>query len=114
MAKTALAGDASDGIAGHPVDLQGYPVVRVVQAFQPEIWDDTQVSVVKGDLFLRLWQQPTEEGGYWAWGCLVTWERNDYYGVKLGYVPRSHLAEEPLPEVAETPEVEPVRRWGRR
>lgn len=105
--------DASDGIAGHPVDLQGYPVVRVVQAFQPEIWDDTQVSVVKGDLFLRLWQQPTEEGGYWAWGCLVTWERNDYYGVKLGYVPRSHLAEEPLP-VAETPEVEPVRRWGRR
>jgi hypothetical protein len=39
----------------------GYPVVRVVQAFQPEIWDDTQVSVVKGDLFLRLWQQPTED-----------------------------------------------------
>lgn len=102
--------DASDGIAGHPVDLQGYPVVRVVQAFRPEICDDTQVSVVKGDLFLRLWQQPTEEGGYWAWGCLVTWERNDYYGVKLGYVPLSHLAEEP----PATPEVQPLRRWGRR
>lgn len=106
--------DASDGVAGHPLDLQGFPVVRVVQAFQPEICDDAQVSVLKGDLFLRLWQQPTEEGGYWAWGCLVTWERNDYYGVKLGYVPRSHLAEESLPEVAETPEVQPVRRWGRR
>ena len=28
--------------------------------------------------------QRVQEGGYWAWGCLVTWERNDYYGVKLG------------------------------
>ena len=28
--------------------------------------------------------QRVQEGGYWAWRCLVTWERNDYYGVKLG------------------------------
>lgn len=51
----------------------GYPVVRVVQAFQPEIWDDTQVSVVKGDLFLRLWQQPTEDALAHCHAGMIRW-----------------------------------------
>jgi len=103
--------DASDGIAGHPIDLNGYPVVRLRKAFMPCPPDVTQIAASKDDLFLRLWQQPEQEGGYWAWGCLVTWEQDDYYGVKLGYIPLSHLAEN---DVSKPEEAQTVRRWGRR
>ncbi|CAK9098973.1 Uncharacterized protein SCF082_LOCUS46375 [Durusdinium trenchii] len=109
----------SDGFYGHQIDpsmLESYPVLTVDRGFVPQGPD--QLKVMEGDLFLRMWEQPKEEGGYWAWGILVKQEFNGlaYVALQDGYVPLSHLnGSEPSPPEQESPEEPKItRRWGRR
>lgn len=63
-----------------------HAILRVRESYQPDgPGAATQLHVNKGCRFAVVWQQPDEEGGYWAYG----FEENSPW--KVGYVPLSHL-----------------------
>ncbi|CAJ1403175.1 unnamed protein product [Effrenium voratum] len=91
---------------GQPVDLNGSLLVAALAAYSPK--GPSQMDLMPGDPVLLLWEQPPEEGGYWAWGCKVRQDGGEHLAEQLGYVPLSHLKRK---DSEQSPA--PVRRrWG--
>eukprot|EP00930_Biecheleria_cincta_P076988 TRINITY_DN6422_c0_g1_i1.p1 TRINITY_DN6422_c0_g1~~TRINITY_DN6422_c0_g1_i1.p1 ORF type:complete len:942 (-),score=147.54 TRINITY_DN6422_c0_g1_i1:105-2930(-) len=63
----------------------------------------TQLQVKKGCRFAVVWQQPDEEGGYWAYG----FEENSPW--KVGYIPLCHLENLGTPTKARNEQQSPGR-----
>jgi len=120
-------------------EIDGLPVWVVVRPCRRK--GPHQLELLEGDEFALEWEQPPEEGGYWAWGCPLQAKAGSRRPSSAGYVPRSHLvlksareaaaacaplpAQPPVPEagvqifqrpveaVQPEPEVKQRRRWGR-
>ncbi|CAE8696740.1 unnamed protein product, partial [Polarella glacialis] len=59
-------------------------IFLVLEDFQPN--QEAQLHVRRGDKVHVVWQQPPEEGGYWAYGCLAQQPE------RVGYVPLENMA----------------------
>ena len=60
-------------------------IQRPVSFTGPKKTSNALVSGLKPTCLASIgWSKIQKEGGYWAWGCLVQWRDNEYYGVKLG------------------------------
>jgi len=66
---------------GNSVSYSTWAVLEAFKASGP-----TELSVRHGDRVVVVWQQPPEEGGYWAYGF------NQKLKSRAGYVPLQHLA----------------------
>lgn len=78
-------------IADTPLLLGGLPLCRVVRHFSPSgpSAGHHEMHIAAGEEVALQWEQPLEEGAYWAW----VW-RIARTPVEPGYVPLSHI--EPL------------------
>ncbi|OLP87839.1 hypothetical protein AK812_SmicGene30893 [Symbiodinium microadriaticum] len=92
-----------------PLLLRGLPVCSVVRGYDPR--GEHQMEMVAGEEFALEWEQPFEEGGYWAWGWRLFHGDDGYTPLECGYVPLSHIKTKfgiKQPMLAASPKVSPA------
>ncbi|CAE7236503.1 unnamed protein product, partial [Symbiodinium sp. CCMP2456] len=101
--------------------LRGLPVCSVVRDYDPR--GEHQMEMAAGEEFALKWEQPCEEGGYWAWGWRLFHGDDGYTPLECGYIPLSHIKTKfgiKQPMLAASPKVSPAvesaspRPWAAR